>query len=147
MTNPIYEITFRRKRIGESLGQISTPTDAVDVIHKILDHEEQEQLLSIALDTKNQVIGFERVYRGNVAGSSVRVAEVLKLPVRLNAPVLIIAHNHPSGDPTPSFEDIRITEELRNAGKLLDIELLDHIIVSDNGRHQSLRALGHFAIA
>jgi DNA repair protein RadC len=81
------------------------------------------------------------VYRGNLAGSSVRVGEVYRDAVRACAAAVIVAHNHPSGDPSPSGEDLRITAELAEAGRLLDIELLDHLVIG-RGRWTSLRALG-----
>jgi DNA repair protein RadC len=75
------------------------------------------------------------VYQGTVNSSVVRAAEVFRPAVSRTCPALVVVHNHPSGDPTPSTEDIRTTEQLRRAGELLDIELLDHVIV---GQHKWL---------
>jgi DNA repair protein RadC len=90
------------------------------------------------------VIAERTVYRGNLAGSSVRVGEVFRDAVRRCAAAIVVAHNHPSGDPSPSGEDLRITTELAEAGRLLDIELLDHVIIG-RGRWTSLRAIGALA--
>ena len=82
------------------------------------------------LDTKHQVLRLHNVYRGQVDSASVRVCEVFREAVRDNAKAIIVAHNHPSEDVTPSVADIDITRDLRHAGDLLGIELLDHIIVT-----------------
>jgi len=81
------------------------------------------------------------LYQGSVNAAQVRIAEVFKEAIRANAPAIAIAHNHPSGDPTPSAADISLTAELNKAAKLLDIDLIDHLIVGD-GRWISLRRLG-----
>jgi DNA repair protein RadC len=81
------------------------------------------------------------VYVGNLAGSPVRVGEVFRDAVRRQAAALVVVHNHPSGDPSPSPEDLRITRELADAGRLLDIELVDHLVIG-HGEWVSLRALG-----
>ena len=106
-----------------------------------MSHLEQEELRVVLLNTKNVVIAMVTVYAGNLAGSSVRVGEVFRDAVRRQAAALVVAHNHPSGDPAPSAEDLRITAELGQAGRLLDIELLDHLVIG-HGRWVSLRALG-----
>ena len=89
-------------------------------------------------NTKNQVIKFNDVYKGSLNSSLVRIAEVFKEAVRVNAAAIIVAHNHPSGDPTPSIEDVRVTEQIVSAGKLLEIEVLDHLVIGDH-RFTSLR--------
>jgi DNA repair protein RadC len=104
-------------------------------------HLEREELRVLLLNTKNVVTAASIVYAGNLAGSSVRVAEVFRLAVRRQAAAIVVVHNHPSGDPTPSGEDLRITAELAEAGRLLDVELLDHVVVAADG-WVSLRALG-----
>jgi DNA repair protein RadC len=82
----------------------------------------------------------QAIYRGSVNSAQVRVAEIFREAIRANSPAIAIAHNHPSGDPTPSADDIALTAELARAAKLLDIELIDHLIVGD-GRWLSLRRL------
>ncbi|MGH2380788.1 MAG: RadC family protein [Candidatus Limnocylindria bacterium] len=120
---------------------IRTPTDVAEPLVDAMGALEREELRVLLLDTKNVVTAERTVYRGNLAGSSVRVAEVYRDAVRACAAAIIVAHNHPSGDPGPSGEDLRITAELAEAGRLLDIELLDHLVIG-RGRWTSLRALG-----
>ena len=98
-----------------------------------------EQLRVLCLDTKDLVVHQEVVYQGPVNSSAVRAAEVFRPAItRHNCPAIVVVHNHLSGDPTPSPEDIRTTEQLRQAGEVLDIELLDHIIIG-KGRFVSLK--------
>jgi DNA repair protein RadC len=120
---------------------IRTPSDAAEPLIDAMGPLEREELRVLLLDTKNVVTGQRSVYRGNLAGSSVRVGEVFRDAVRGRAAAIIVAHNHPSGDPAPSGEDLRITAELAEAGRLLDIELLDHLVIG-RGRWASLRAIG-----
>ena len=101
----------------------------------------QEQLRVLLLNTKNQVLGQRVVYQGNVNSSMIRPAEVLRPAVIEAVPSIIISHNHPSQDPTPSPEDTAITRELVQAGKLLGIELLDHIVIGGE-RFVSLKERG-----
>ena len=120
---------------------IRTPTDVAEPLIDAMGTLEREELRVLLLDTKNVVMAERTVYRGNLAGSSVRVGEVYRDAVRACAAAIIVAHNHPSGDPSPSGEDLRITAELADAGRLLDIELLDHLVIG-RGRWASMRALG-----
>ena len=120
---------------------IRTPTDVAEPLVDAMGALEREELRVLLLDTKNVVTAERTVYRGNLAGSSVRVGEVYRDAVRTCAAAIIVAHNHPSGDPGPSGEDLRITAELAEAGRLLDIELLDHLVIG-RGRWTSLRAIG-----
>jgi len=120
---------------------IRTPTDVAEPLIDAMGSLDREELRVLLLDTKNVVTAQRTVYRGNLAGSSVRVGEVYRDAVRACAAAIVVAHNHPSGDPSPSGEDLRITAELAEAGRLLDIELLDHLVIG-RGRWTSLRALG-----
>ena len=121
--------------------QIRTPADIAEQLVPAMGHLEREELRVILLNTKNVVTAMETVYHGNLAGSSVRVGEVYRSAVRRHAAAAVVVHNHPSGDPSPSGEDLRITGELAQAGRLLDIDLLDHLVIG-HGRWVSLRALG-----
>ena len=94
------------------------------------------------LNTKNQVLGISQVYIGNVNTSVVRAAEVFRPAIRQNCPSIIVVHNHPSGDPTPSPEDVAVTQQLVEAGKLLDIEMRDHIVIGSGNRFVSLKERG-----
>ena len=120
---------------------VRTPADAAEPLIDAMGSLEREELRVLLLDTKNVVVADRTVYRGNLAGSSVRVGEVYRDAVRRCAAAIVVAHNHPSGDPSPSGEDLRITAELAEAGRLLDIELLDHLVIG-RGRWTSLRAIG-----
>ena len=121
--------------------RIRAPADLAERLLPTMGHLEREELRSVLLNTKNTVTGMVTVYVGNLAGSSVRVGEVFREAVRVQAAAMVVVHNHPSGDPSPSAEDLRITRELAEAGRLLDIELLDHLVIG-HGRWVSLRALG-----
>ena len=111
------------------LPQVRQPADAANLVMAEMSLLEQEHLRVLILDTKNRVLASPTVYIGSVNTSLIRVAEMLRDAVRLNAPAVIIVHNHPSGDPTPSPEDVGVTKQLVEAGKLLDIDVLDHLIV------------------
>jgi DNA repair protein RadC len=118
--------------------QIRTPGDAARLFQAEMAYLEQEQVRALLLDTRHQLLRQVLVYQGNVRAAIVRVGELFREAVRENASALIVAHNHPSGDPTPSPEDIALTREIFRAGQLLGIELLDHLVVSRT-RYVSLR--------
>jgi len=113
----------------EARAVVRSPQDVANLLMAEMGFLEQEQLRVVLLNTKNQVVVIAEVYRGSVNTSLIRVAEVFREAIRQNCPALVVVHNHPSGDPTPSPEDIRVTEQLVEAGKILDIELLDHLIL------------------
>ena len=121
--------------------RVRTPADLAERLMPAMGHLPREELRSVLLNTKNTVTGMFTVYSGNLAGAPVRVGEVFRDAVRRQAAALVVVHNHPSGDPSPSAEDLRITRELAEAGRLLDIELMDHLVLG-HGRWVSLRALG-----
>ena len=133
-----------RRVHAEALGalpQVTSPAEAANLLHAEMSLLEQEHLRVVLLNMKNHVLGVHEVYKGSVNASLVRVAEVFREAVRRNCPAIIVAHNHPSGDPAPSAEDIHITRQMFQAGQLLDIELLDHIIIGHQ-RWVSLRERG-----
>jgi DNA repair protein RadC len=121
---------------------ISSPADAANLVMYALSALEQEYLFVILLDTRNRVIGqpFE-VYHGSLNTSLIRVGEVFREAVKANAAGIIVVHNHPSGDPTPSPEDVAVTRALVEAGKLLDIDVLDHLVIGHH-RFVSLKERG-----
>ncbi len=120
---------------------IHTPGDAAELVQYEMAALEQEELRVLLLDTRNRVIHIEVVYRGSVNSSQVRVAEIFKAAIRRNAASVIVVHNHPSGDPTPSPDDVAITRAIQQAGELLDVKLLDHLVVG-SGRFISLKERG-----
>lgn len=142
--------TYSLKVVKESAGKydvsnkVSKPVDAADIFREVLDMEylAEEVLAMATLDTKNKVTGIFEVSRGSINSSIVHPREVFKRACLQNAASILIAHNHPSGDPAPSNEDINITARLKECGKLLGIELLDHIILGENSRFVSLKEKG-----
>jgi DNA repair protein RadC len=120
---------------------INSPADAAALVQFEMSALEQEELRVILLDTRNRVLKIEKVYRGSVNTSQVRVGELFKAAIRNNAPALIVVHNHPSGDPTPSPDDVAITRAILSAGKLLDVDVLDHLVIGQ-GRYVSLKERG-----
>lgn len=112
--------------------QIQSPDDAAEYLQFEMGVLEQEHLRTMLLDTRNRILKITEVYRGTLNSSHIRVGEVFREAVRIGAAAMIVAHNHPSGDPTPSPEDIAVTKVLVEAGRLLDIELLDHLIIGRN---------------
>ena len=108
---------------------INSPDDAVALIQFDMSGLEQEHLRVMLLDTRNRVLDTVEVYKGSVNSSQVQTGEVFKPAIRRNATSIIVIHNHPSGDPTPSPDDIAVTREIFQAGKLLGIEVLDHLII------------------
>lgn len=113
-------------------SQITSPDDVANLLMLEVGYLAQEQLRVLCLDAKHYVVAQQVVYQGTVNSSVVRVAEVFKPAISRTCPAIVVVHNHPSGDPAPSPEDVRTTEQLRKAGELLDIELLDHIVVGHN---------------
>jgi DNA repair protein RadC len=109
--------------------QIRSPRDVADRLVLQMGRLEREELRAVLLNTKNVVLRVATVYQGNVSSSLVRVGELFRDAVRWNATSVILVHNHPSGDPTPSPEDLHLTAEALAAGRLLDIDLLDHLVI------------------
>ena len=120
---------------------VRSPEDVANLLQAEMSLLEQEELRLVLLNTKNQVLAISQVYKGSVSTSLIRVSELFREAVRENCPALVVVHNHPSGDPTPSPEDIKITEQIVKAGKLLDIEVLDHLIIGHQ-RYVSLKERG-----
>jgi DNA repair protein RadC len=108
---------------------VRSPRDVADRLVLQMGRLEREELRVVLLNTKNVVLRVATVYQGNVSSSLVRVGELFRDAVRLNATGVILVHNHPSGDPTPSPDDLHLTAETLAAGRLLDIQLLDHLVV------------------
>ena len=133
----------RRLMLASDNGrpQITSPEDAVALLAPLMSDAPQEQLRVMILDTKHHVQRTVMVYQGNVNTAMIRVAEVFREAIKDNATAIILAHNHPSGDPSPSSDDVRVTQELVRAGELLDIKVLDHLIVAGQS-HVSLKEKG-----
>lgn len=125
----------------EERPEIHNPTDAAELVCYEMGALEQEHLRVILLDTRNRVLSIERLYIGSLNASTVRVGELFRAAILRNAASIIVVHNHPSGDPTPSPEDIALTRSMVQSGKLLDIEVLDHLVIGHN-RWVSLKERG-----
>jgi DNA repair protein RadC len=121
--------------------QVRSPADIAQYFMIEMRELDQEELWVASLDTKNRVVKISKVYRGSVNTAMIRIGELFKDPVRLNAAAVIVAHNHPSSDCTPSPEDILVTRQIVEAGKLLDCEVLDHLILGGS-TYVSLRERG-----
>ena len=136
-----YQVETQPERPTGDLPVISCPDDVRRLLGPEMAPLAQEQLRVLLLDTKNHVVGQRVIYQGNVSSAIVRAAEVFRPAVIEAVPSIIVSHNHPSQDPTPSPEDAALTRELVQAGKLLDIELLDHVVIGGQ-RFVSLKERG-----
>ena len=135
-----------RTSIAPDRRAIGSPADAAAYLRVEMEDLAQEQLRALLLDTKNQVLGVVLIYQGSLSAVPVRLAECFREAVRANAAGLILLHNHPSGRAEPSPEDVRLTREAAQAGELLGIQLLDHVVIG-RGEHTSLRERGLFTPA
>jgi DNA repair protein RadC len=120
---------------------VNSPADAAALVAYEMAGLEQEHLRVILLDTRNRVLEIVEIYKGSVNSAQVNVGEIFKPAIRRNAPALIVVHNHPSGDPTPSPDDVVVTRAAIQAGKLLDVDVLDHMIIGQ-GKWVSLKERG-----
>lgn len=133
------------KKLGErnlpKMKKINSPEDGYELF-KYLQHEEQEQFIVAFLNTKNEVIAREVVFKGTLNASIVHPREIFRIAVQKAAASIIIAHQHPSGHPEASSEDLDVTKRLVEAGRYLGIDLLDHLIIGD-GKYISLKEKGY----
>ena len=125
----------------EERPSINSPADAAALVQYEMSALEQEHLRVMLLDRRNRVLETVEVYKGSVNSSQVRVGELFKEAVRKNASAVIVIHNHPSGDPTPSPDDVAVTRAIVQAGKLLDVDVLDHLVIGQ-GKWASLKERG-----
>jgi DNA repair protein RadC len=132
--NSVYKYTLNREKvcgIRES-AQLSSPCSVADYIRATgIASEEQEHLITLVLDTKNQIRGYYTVVIGLADQAVAHVREVFRYAIIQNASSIILSHNHPSQNVEPSFDDVRLTASMKDAAKIIDIKLLDHIIVSE----------------
>ncbi len=132
------------RRIAASIEErprISSPQDVARLLFPRMRYLQQEVFDTVLLSTKNQVLGIPRISVGSLNSSIVHPREVFKPAIKRSAAALILAHNHPSGDPGASQEDIKVTRRLKEAGEILGIDVLDHLIIGD-GKYQSLKEKG-----
>lgn len=134
-----------RRALSETVEEnpiVRSPSDAANLLIPEMKGMQQEQMRVVLLNTKNRVLGITTVYQGSLHTTVVRVTELFREAVRQNCAAIIVAHNHPSGDPTPSPEDIAVTREIVQSGKLLDIDVMDHLVIGDANRWVSLKERG-----
>jgi len=135
------QLGARLNSMNEERPTINSPADAAALVQSEMGLLEQEHLRVILLDTRNHVLEVVEIYKGSINSSQVRIAEIFKAAIRRNATALIVVHNHPSGDPTPSPDDVAVTRAIVQAGKLVDIEALDHVVIGGS-RWVSLKERG-----
>jgi len=137
----VFELARRLRELNpEDRVIVRTPRDVFNLLGQELSVLDQEHLKVILLNSRNQLLHVHEVYVGNVSSAVVRSGEVLREAVRRNAPSVVLVHNHPSGDPAPSADDVKVTKHVLEAAAHLDIEVLDHIIIGDR-RYLSLKQL------
>lgn len=125
----------------ETRPVVRTPDEAAGLVMESMRHLDREHFAALLLNTKNQVLGIETVSVGTLDSSAVHPRELFKSAIKKSAAAVILVHNHPSGDPTPSQADIELTRRLVQAGGILGIGILDHIVVGDN-KYTSFKACG-----
>ena len=134
-----FELGRRLALLGDELRpRVTGPEDIARLLQAEMELLHQEELRLLVLDTKHHVIAATMLYRGSVNSAGGRVAEVFREAIRRNAVAVAVAHNHPSGDPMPSQDDIEFTRAIVEAGALLDVTALDHIVIG-HGRYVSMR--------
>ena len=148
VNNLLREVRFLHEELNTSLERnpkdrpsILDPKDAYKLLQPFMEHLDHEELWVLVLDTRNRLLVAVALYKGTVNSTQTRIAEVFRRAIIENSPSILIVHNHPSGDPTPSPEDIAITRSIHEAGELLDIQVLDHLVVG-RGSFTSLRGQG-----
>lgn len=145
--SPMYQIPVVRvalvheRSIPSSTRVLRNPDDAAAVLREVIGDYDRETFAVLLLDTKNHLIAVHIASIGLLDSAPVHPREIFKAAILANARAVILGHNHPSGDPQPSAQDIRVTRLLAEAGRVLEIRVLDHIIVGD-GTHLSLRGRG-----
>lgn len=131
-----------KKSKKEDTYIVRSPEDAARYFSD-LEMLQQEYFDVIFLNTKNEVIGRKNIFKGSLNASIVHPRETFKEALKLSAASIIVAHNHPSGDPSPSNEDIQVTKRLVEAGKVIGVELLDHVVIGNSGKFVSLKEKGY----
>lgn len=125
----------------EKMENFSAPGKVADFFMEKLRHENQEHFIAAYVNVRNRLLGWKEITKGNINAAPVDIKETLRWGIRYKSPGIILVHNHPSGDPEPSDEDIAITKAFVPAARLLDIEVLDHVIIGD-GTFVSLHKRG-----
>ena len=139
---PRYRVTLVREgSVSNNNNHIRTPEDVVNILSADYDAAVVEMAQMLALDTKNKIIGIFTISTGSLNASIIHPRDIFQRAILSNAASVILAHNHPSGDPTPSSEDIELTNKLVQVGKMMDLPILDHVVIGD-GKFVSLKERG-----
>lgn len=134
----VCELTKRISRPIKNFNvQIKSPQDVADLLINELKYEKREIVKVLMLNVKNNILKIQDIALGGTSFAVFEIKDVLKEAIKIGAPKIILVHNHPSGDPTPSHEDIELTQKLEQVSKMLEIELLDHVIIGD-GKYKSI---------
>ena len=139
---PRYRVTLVREgSVSNNNNHIRTPEDVVNILSADYDAAVVEMAQMLALDTKNKIIGIFVISTGSLNASIIHPRDIFQRAILSNAASVILVHNHPSGDPTPSSEDIELTNILVQVGKMMDLPILDHVVIGD-GKFVSLKERG-----
>lgn len=134
----VCELTKRISRPIKNFNvQIKSPQDVADLLINELKYEKREIVKVLMLNVKNNILKIQDIALGGTSFAVFEIKDVLKEAIKIGAPKIILVHNHPSGDPTPSHEDIELTQKLEEVSKMLEIELLDHVVIGD-GKYKSI---------
>ena len=135
-----YEFTITRKELNPRDMRVENPIAAVEYFREFAYEASKESLFVMVLDGRNNLIGIQEVYRGTATGTSVRIAELFTPVLLAHGVGMVVVHNHPSGDHTQSDEDVRLTSDIVKAARILDIEMLDHLVIGKD-KHTSIRSI------
>lgn len=134
----VCELTKRISRPIKNFNvQIKSPQDVADLLINELKYEKREIVKVLMLNVKNNILKIQDIALGGTSFAVFEIKDVLKEAIKIGAPKIILVHNHPSGDPTPSHDDIELTQKLEQVSKMLEIELLDHVVIGD-GKYTSI---------
>ncbi|AGB41895.1 DNA repair protein radc [Halobacteroides halobius DSM 5150] len=139
----VVELSQRIAVASSKLTKISSPAEVAEILIPNLRYKMQECFMTVLLDTKNKVLAIEEISKGSLNSSIVHPREVFRPAIKRSSAAIILAHNHPSGDLTASQEDIKISKRLAQAGEIIGIEVLDHLIIGSNN-YSSLKTKGLF---
>ena len=134
---------LRKVNVIDSIGCVlNRPADAAQIFGSILSSELIEVCGLLCLSTRHHLLAYHELSRGTIDGTVVHPRDVFRVALAVNARAVIVGHNHPSGDPTPTADDLAITKRLMEAGALIGIDLCDHIVVGQERRYASMKELG-----
>ena len=132
----------RRRHVPGGATNVTNAREVVALIGPMLERQVVEVCYMLLLNTRNGLIGYHQLSRGSLTATPVHPREVYQVALLAGAAGIVLVHNHPSGDPTPSAEDVALTRRMTDAGHLLGVELLDHVIIGHGGQYASIREAG-----